>query len=44
VGDAFGARLIAATGAHGHTGYFRPGTGSLSSFAAIGTGNYAAVR
>ncbi|MBT2440284.1 hypothetical protein J7E93_09200 [Streptomyces sp. ISL-36] len=37
----FGARLLSAAGATGHTGYFEPGTDSLDNFAAIGVGAYA---
>ncbi|MEU7068677.1 alpha/beta hydrolase [Streptomyces narbonensis] len=36
----FGARLLSAGGAAGHSGYFEPGTESLSNFAAIGVGSY----
>ncbi|MDT9692208.1 alpha/beta hydrolase [Streptomyces sp. P9(2023)] len=36
----FGARLLSAAGANGHTGYFEPGTVSLDNFAAIGVGSY----
>ncbi|WP_198422456.1 alpha/beta hydrolase [Streptomyces sp. QHH-9511] len=36
----FGARLLSAAGATGHTGYFEPGTDSLDNFAAIGVGSY----
>ncbi|MFB7372210.1 alpha/beta hydrolase [Streptomyces sp. NPDC056222] len=36
----FGARLLSAAGAIGHTGYFEPGTKSLHNFAAIGVGAY----
>ncbi|MFD9033592.1 alpha/beta hydrolase [Streptomyces sp. NPDC059567] len=36
----FGARLLSAAGASGHTGYFEPGTESLRNFAAIGVGAY----
>ncbi|MFF8604866.1 alpha/beta hydrolase [Streptomyces sp. NPDC015346] len=36
----FGARLLSAAGATGHTGYFEPGTDSLHNFAAIGIGSY----
>ncbi|MEV3991023.1 alpha/beta hydrolase [Streptomyces sp. NPDC049837] len=35
---AFGARPVPAAGAHGHTGYFAPGTESLRTFAAIARG------
>ncbi|MGW1772654.1 alpha/beta hydrolase [Streptomyces sp. NPDC002104] len=34
----FGARRIDAAGVAGHTGYFAPGTRSLTAFAAIATG------
>ncbi|MGW7412991.1 alpha/beta hydrolase [Streptomyces sp. NPDC054863] len=37
----FGARRVPATGAHGHTGYFAPGTDSLRAFAAIAEGRAA---
>ncbi|GAA3305243.1 alpha/beta hydrolase [Streptomyces cinereospinus] len=43
VSTAFGARVLSARGAHGHAGYFEPGTGSLANFAAIGVGAYRAV-
>ncbi|MGW2020131.1 alpha/beta hydrolase [Streptomyces sp. NPDC001927] len=36
----FGARLLSAADAVGHTGYFEPGTKSLDNFAAIGVGAY----
>lgn len=39
----FGARVVSAAGAVGHTGYFEPGTESLSNFAGIGVGSYATV-
>lgn len=39
----FGARVLSAAGAVGHTGYFEPGTESLSNFAEIGVGSYRAV-
>ncbi|MCX5382672.1 alpha/beta hydrolase [Streptomyces sp. NBC_00083] len=35
---AFGARRVPAADATGHTGYFAPGTESLTAFAAIATG------
>ncbi|MFJ6697595.1 alpha/beta hydrolase [Streptomyces sp. NPDC091272] len=35
---SFGARRIPTAGAHGHTGYFAPGTDSLRAFAAIAEG------
>ncbi|MGP3979761.1 alpha/beta hydrolase [Streptomyces sp. KR80] len=38
VSDGFGARVLSAAGAVGHTGYFEPGTESLESFAEIGVG------
>ncbi|MCX4909063.1 alpha/beta hydrolase [Streptomyces sp. NBC_00878] len=40
----FGARVMSARGAKGHTGYFVPGTDSLRNFAEIGIGAYRAVR
>jgi hypothetical protein len=43
VDPAFGARVMSAAGAIGHTGYFTPGTSSLSNFAAIGVGSYQEV-
>ncbi|MEV6398386.1 alpha/beta hydrolase [Streptomyces sp. NPDC051907] len=39
----FGARVLSAAGAVGHTGYFEPGTESISNFAAIGVGSYGSV-
>ncbi|OEJ58843.1 hypothetical protein BGM19_13410 [Streptomyces agglomeratus] len=39
----FGARVVSAAGAVGHTGYFEPGTESLSNFAGIGVGSYSTV-
>jgi len=42
--SAFGARVLSAHGAKGHTGYFEPGTDSLRNFAEIGIGAYRAVR
>ncbi|WP_432148381.1 alpha/beta hydrolase [Streptomyces sp. bgisy029] len=44
VDPAFGARLVSAAGAAGHSGYFEPGTESLGNFAAIGVGAYGSVR
>ncbi|WP_405799677.1 alpha/beta hydrolase [Streptomyces sp. NBC_01506] len=35
---SFGARRVPARTAHGHTGYFAPGTDSLRAFASIATG------
>lgn len=43
VDPAFGARLLSAAGAAGHTGYFEPGTRSLANFAALGVGAYGAL-
>ncbi|HBF84578.1 MAG TPA: hypothetical protein DD420_33015 [Streptomyces sp.] len=43
VDPEFGARLVSASGAIGHSGYFEPGTESLSNFAAIGVGAYGSV-
>ncbi|MFD3532280.1 alpha/beta hydrolase [Streptomyces sp. NPDC058664] len=40
VAPEFGARLLSARGAIGHSGYFEPGTESLGNFAAIGVGAY----
>ncbi|MFI1163164.1 alpha/beta hydrolase [Streptomyces sp. NPDC020801] len=44
VSSAFGARVLSARGAHGHAGYFEPGTDSLTNFAEIGVGAYDSVR
>ncbi|MFB7998015.1 alpha/beta hydrolase [Streptomyces sp. NPDC056002] len=44
VSRGFGARVLSAAGAHGHTGYFEPGTESLSNFADIGVGSYRTLR
>jgi hypothetical protein len=43
VAPGFGARVVSAGGAVGHSGYFEPGTESLSNFAAIGVGAYGSV-
>ncbi|MEU5716524.1 alpha/beta hydrolase [Streptomyces sp. NPDC020403] len=43
VDPGFGARILSASGAMGHSGYFEPGTRSLSNFAAIGVGAYDSV-
>ncbi|MFI1965233.1 alpha/beta hydrolase [Streptomyces pathocidini] len=43
VSRAFGARVISASRAVGHTGYFEPGTESLESFAEIGVGALGSV-
>ncbi|MFJ8190614.1 alpha/beta hydrolase family protein [Streptomyces sp. NPDC096094] len=40
VSAAFGARVLSARGAQGHSGYFVPGTESLRNFAQIGVGAY----
>ncbi|MEV6164270.1 hypothetical protein AB0L71_20495 [Streptomyces sp. NPDC052052] len=37
-GRGFGARSVPARTAHGHTGYFAPGTDSLGAFASIAEG------
>ncbi|MFC9143033.1 alpha/beta hydrolase [Streptomyces bacillaris] len=44
VDPAFGARLVSAAGASGHSGYFEPGTESLGNLAAIAVGAYGSVR
>ncbi|MET7704238.1 MULTISPECIES: alpha/beta hydrolase [unclassified Streptomyces] len=44
VSSDFGARVLSAQGAKGHTGYFEPGTESLRNFAEIGVGAYRAVE
>ncbi|MFJ2557017.1 MULTISPECIES: alpha/beta hydrolase [unclassified Streptomyces] len=43
-GADFGARRVPAATAHGHTGYFVPGTDSLRAFAAIALGGSAGAR
>ncbi|MGW1814456.1 alpha/beta hydrolase [Streptomyces sp. NPDC002125] len=43
VDPSFGARIVSANGAIGHSGYFEPGTESLDNFAAIGVGAYDSV-
>ncbi|MFE9969448.1 alpha/beta hydrolase [Streptomyces hirsutus] len=43
VSSAFGARVLSAREARGHSGYFVPGTDSLRNFAEIGVGAYRAV-
>ncbi|CAM5430495.1 hypothetical protein SAVIM338S_02461 [Streptomyces avidinii] len=40
VAPDFGARVLSASGAKSHTGYFEPGTDSLDNFAKIGTGAF----
>ncbi|MET7933895.1 alpha/beta hydrolase [Streptomyces sp. NPDC005322] len=41
---SFGARVISADRARGHTGYFAPGTDSLRNFARIALGEFGTVR
>ncbi|NIY65156.1 alpha/beta hydrolase [Streptomyces malaysiensis] len=41
---SFGARVVSAESAHGHTGYFAPGTDSLRNFSRIALGDFEAVR
>ncbi|MFJ2741184.1 alpha/beta hydrolase [Streptomyces sp. NPDC087440] len=43
VSPEFGARVLSARTAVGHTGYFVPGTDSIGNFARIGVGAYAEV-
>lgn len=43
VSSRFGARVLSARQAKGHSGYFEPGTDSLRNFAEIGVGAYRAV-
>ncbi|MFE9607497.1 alpha/beta hydrolase [Streptomyces sp. NPDC006012] len=43
VSAAFGARVLSAWDADGHSGYFEPGTDSLRNFADIGVGAYRSV-
>ncbi|WP_329133878.1 alpha/beta hydrolase [Streptomyces sp. NBC_00670] len=43
VSRGFGARVLSARDAKGHTGYFVPGTDSLRNFAGIGVGAYDTV-
>ncbi|MEW2508760.1 alpha/beta hydrolase [Streptomyces sp. NPDC046870] len=43
VSSAFGARVLSARDAQGHSGYFQPGTDSLRNLADIGVGAYDAV-
>jgi hypothetical protein len=40
VSPEFGARVLSASDAVGHTGYFVPGTESIGNFARIGAGSY----
>ncbi|MEV6959490.1 alpha/beta hydrolase [Streptomyces sp. NPDC051207] len=44
VSPGFGARVLSAADAKGHSGYFEPGTDSLLNFAGIGVGAYDSVR
>ncbi|MDT9698460.1 alpha/beta hydrolase [Streptomyces sp. P17] len=44
VSSAFGARVLSARDAEGHSGYFEPGTDSVRNFAEIGVGAYDSVR
>ncbi|MEU4212700.1 alpha/beta hydrolase [Streptomyces sp. NPDC026206] len=44
VSEGFGARVLSASDASGHAGYFAPGTTSLANFAGIGVGAPASVR
>ncbi|MDH6227142.1 alpha/beta hydrolase [Streptomyces sp. MJP52] len=44
VSPGFGARVLSAEGAEGHSGYFAPGSESLKNFALIAAGAPAAVR
>ncbi|MEW2132656.1 alpha/beta hydrolase [Streptomyces sp. NPDC005435] len=43
VSRAFGARVLSASDAQGHAGYFQPGTDSLRNLARVGVGAYDAV-
>ncbi|WP_232792211.1 alpha/beta hydrolase [Actinacidiphila yeochonensis] len=43
VSAAFGARVLSAAGADGHSGYFAPGSTSLADFADIALGRYGSV-
>ncbi|RMB81351.1 alpha/beta hydrolase [Streptomyces shenzhenensis] len=43
VSGAFGARVLSARDAQGHSGYFEPGTDSLRNLADIGVGAYHSV-
>ncbi|WP_330457628.1 alpha/beta hydrolase family protein [Streptomyces sp. NBC_00820] len=43
VAPAFGARVLSAHDAQGHSGYFQPGTDSLRNLADIGVGAFDAV-
>jgi hypothetical protein len=39
----FGARVVGSAGSHGHSGYFAPGTASLTAFAAIALGDHSHI-
>ncbi|WP_425608603.1 alpha/beta hydrolase [Streptomyces albipurpureus] len=43
VAPEFGARVMSAAGAMGHSGYFEPGTESVANLAEIGVGSYSEV-
>jgi hypothetical protein len=43
VSAGFGARVLSARDAEGHSGYFQPGTDSLRNLAAVGAGAYSEV-
>ncbi|MGQ4414319.1 alpha/beta hydrolase [Streptomyces sp. SAS_269] len=43
VSSAFGARVLSAHDAQGHSGYFQPGTDSLRNLAHVGVGAFDAV-
>lgn len=43
VSTGFGARVVAADDAHGHSGYLEPGTTSLRNFADVAVGEYGNV-
>ncbi|MEU9730242.1 alpha/beta hydrolase [Streptomyces sp. NPDC048002] len=42
--SAFGARVLSAADAEGHSGYFEPGTDSVRNLAGIGVGAYDSVH
>ncbi|KUO22535.1 alpha/beta hydrolase [Streptomyces dysideae] len=44
VATVFGARVLSARDAKGHSGYFEPGTESVLNFAEIGVGAYSSVH
>ncbi|MEU9606999.1 alpha/beta hydrolase [Streptomyces sp. NPDC048057] len=43
VSPEFGARVVSTAGAIGHTGYFEPGTESVTNFANVAVGSYEGV-